>query len=75
MAHQTLPLGTKVPEGEYYRVRVGPFTTEEEAKQVAKVLKREGHRIFLDEIRSMLSHQRPPIPDQNSPAKQQAKQQ
>jgi hypothetical protein len=38
------------PAGEYYRVRVGPFATEEEAKQVARVLQREGHRIFLDEI-------------------------
>jgi len=38
------------PVGEYYRVRVGPFATEEEAKQVAKALQREGHRIFLDEI-------------------------
>ena len=38
------------PSGKYYRVRVGPFATEEEAKQVAKALQREGHRIFLDEI-------------------------
>jgi rare lipoprotein A len=38
------------PAGEYYRVRIGPFATEEEAQQVAKVLQREGHRIFLDEI-------------------------
>ena len=38
------------PSGEYYRVRVGPFATEEEAKRVAKALQREGHRIFLDEI-------------------------
>src|SRR5438132_1123240 len=38
------------PAGAYYRVRVGPFAMEEEAKQVAKALQREGHRIFLDEI-------------------------
>jgi len=38
------------PAGEYYRVRVGPFAMEEEAKKVAKALQREGHRIFLDEI-------------------------
>jgi rare lipoprotein A len=38
------------PSGQYYRVRVGPFATEEEAKKVAKALQREGHRIFLDEI-------------------------
>jgi len=38
------------PEGEYYRVRVGPFATENEAKQVAKALQREGHRILLDEV-------------------------
>lgn len=38
------------PSGKYYRVRVGPFATEEEAKKVARALQREGHRIFLDEI-------------------------
>src|SRR5262249_30480145 len=38
------------PSGKYYRVRVGPFRMEEEAKKVAKALQREGHRIFLDEI-------------------------
>ena len=38
------------PSGKYYRVRVGPFATGEEAKKVAKALQREGHRIFLDEI-------------------------
>ena len=38
------------PSGKYYRVRVGPFATEAEAKKVAKALQREGHRIFLDEI-------------------------
>ena len=35
------------PEGEYYRVRVGPFATEDEARQVAKVLQRQGHRIYI----------------------------
>src|SRR5262245_11186125 len=38
------------PSGQYYRVRVGPFAMEEEAKQVVKVLQPEGHHIFLDAI-------------------------
>ena len=38
------------PTGEYYRVRVGPFTDKEEAQKIANTLKREGHRIFLDEV-------------------------
>jgi rare lipoprotein A len=38
------------PAGEYYRVRVGPFTTKGEAQQVANSLKRGGHNVFLDEV-------------------------
>jgi rare lipoprotein A len=38
------------PSGPLYRVWIGPFDTEERAKKVAQALKREGHRIFLDEV-------------------------
>jgi hypothetical protein len=38
------------PAGEYYRVRVGPLTTKEEAQNIATSLKRGGHRVFLDEV-------------------------
>ncbi len=38
------------PTGEYYRVRVGPFTNKEEAQKIANTLKRGGHRVFLDEV-------------------------
>jgi rare lipoprotein A len=38
------------PAGEYYRVRVGPFTTKEAAQKIATTLKRGGHRVFLDEV-------------------------
>lgn len=38
------------PSGPYYRVRIGPFATEEQAGKVARVLKQEGHAIFVDEI-------------------------
>ena len=63
------------PEGEYYRVRVGPFATEDEARQVAQVLRRQGHRIFLDELPAhAVPPQAPnPRPDKSSAAKQQAK--
>jgi hypothetical protein len=56
-------------------VRVGPFATEEEAKQIAKVLKREGHRIFLDEIpEHAVPPQAPnPRPEQHRTEKQQTK--
>jgi len=50
------------PSGRYYRVRVGPFTTEEEAKKVAKALQREGHRIFLDEIPASAAPPQAPAP-------------
>jgi cell division septation protein DedD len=38
------------PLGRYYRVRVGPFPTEEKALETARLLKRQGYRIFLDEV-------------------------
>jgi rare lipoprotein A len=38
------------PAGEYYRVRIGPFKTKEEAQKIANSLKRGGHKVFLDEI-------------------------
>lgn len=38
------------PAGEYYRVRIGPFKTKEDAQRIANSLKRGGHRVFLDEV-------------------------
>jgi rare lipoprotein A len=38
------------PAGQYFRVRVGPFTTKQEAQRIANSLKRGGHRVFLDEV-------------------------
>ncbi len=38
------------PLGPYYRVRIGPFDTKEQAQKVANSLKRGGHRVFLDEV-------------------------
>ncbi len=38
------------PAGEYYRVRVGPLTSKEEAQKITTGLKRGGHRVFLDEV-------------------------
>ena len=38
------------PAGEYYRVRVGPFPTKQEAQHIATSLQRGGHRVFLDEV-------------------------
>jgi rare lipoprotein A len=63
------------PQGEYYRVRVGPFATENEARQVATILQRQGHRIFLDEIPAhAVPPQAPnPRPEKGSVAKQHAK--
>jgi rare lipoprotein A len=60
------------PEGKYYRVRVGPFATEEEAKQVAKALQRQGHHIFLDELPAhAVPPQAPnPRPEKGNAAKQ-----
>jgi rare lipoprotein A len=38
------------PEGDYYRVRVGPFTDRAAAQRIATGLTRGGHRVFLDEV-------------------------
>jgi len=38
------------PSGQYYRVRVGPFDTEQRAERVAQALTRQGYCIFLDEV-------------------------
>jgi rare lipoprotein A len=38
------------PAGDYYRVRVGPFTDKAAAQQTATALKQGGHRVFLDEV-------------------------
>jgi rare lipoprotein A len=38
------------PEGDYYRVRVGPFTDRAAAQRIASGLTRGGHRVFLDEV-------------------------
>jgi rare lipoprotein A len=38
------------PTGHYYRVRIGPFSSKEEAQRIAQSLKRGGHRVFLDEV-------------------------
>ena len=48
------------PSGPYYRVRIGPFETEEKATQVAKVLKQQGHAIFLDEVPDSTNADPPP---------------
>jgi rare lipoprotein A len=46
------------PSGPYYRVRIGPFATAEQAEKTAKGLKQDGHAIFVDEI--PVSSQLPP---------------
>ena len=38
------------PDREYYRVRLGPFASQEYAQRTANSLKRGGHRVFLDEV-------------------------
>ena len=38
------------PTGPLYRVRIGPFQSEQEAQKVAQALKREGQPVFLDEV-------------------------
>jgi hypothetical protein len=48
------------PSGPYYRVRIGPFETAEQAKKAAKVLKQDGQAIFIDEI---------PVPYQTQPTR------
>jgi rare lipoprotein A len=49
------------PEGDYYRVRVGPFTDRAAAQRIASGLTRGGHRVFLDEVpESKLPAEAPP---------------
>jgi rare lipoprotein A len=49
------------PAGEYYRVRIGPFKSKEDAQQIAAALKRGGHHVFLDEVaESAISKEAPP---------------
>jgi rare lipoprotein A len=38
------------PSGQYYRVRVGPFDTEQRAERAVQTLTRQGYCIFLDEV-------------------------
>jgi rare lipoprotein A len=52
------------PEGNYYRVRVGPFTDKAAAQHIASGLTRGGHRVFLDEVPEMAL---PPEAPQPSP--------
>jgi rare lipoprotein A len=57
----------KSPAGAYYRVRVGPFTHKEEAQQLANILKRGGHRVFLDEVPETSLPPEAPQPPRGSP--------
>jgi rare lipoprotein A len=58
------------PYGRYYRVRLGPFAAVETAERVAKALKRQGYRIFLDEVpgTSVLSKRQPHQDNGSNPA-------
>jgi rare lipoprotein A len=55
------------PAGEYYRVRVGPFTDKAAAQKIANALKHGGHRVFLDEVPETVL---PPEAPQPSPGSQ-----
>jgi rare lipoprotein A len=55
------------PAGDYYRVRVGPFTHKEAAQKIANGLKHGGHRVFLDEVPETAL---PPEAPQPSPGSQ-----
>jgi rare lipoprotein A len=55
------------PAGEYYRVRVGPFTNKEAAQKIASGLQHGGHRVFLDEVPETAL---PPEAPQPSPGSQ-----
>jgi rare lipoprotein A len=56
------------PGGEYYRVRIGPFSTKEDAQQIATALKRGGHHVFLDEVpESALSKGVAPVVTSDAP--------
>jgi cell division septation protein DedD len=50
------------PAGEYYRLRIGPFRTKEDAQWIASALKRGGHHVFLDEVpESTVLKEVPPV--------------
>jgi rare lipoprotein A len=55
------------PAGEYYRVRVGPFTSKEAAQNIANALKRGGHHVFLDEVPEKSLPPEAPQPSHGSP--------
>jgi rare lipoprotein A len=55
------------PAGDYYRVRVGPFTEKAAAQKTATALKQGGHRVFLDEVPETAL---PPEAPQPSPGSQ-----
>jgi rare lipoprotein A len=55
------------PAGEYYRVRVGPFTTKEAAQKIANRLQRGGHRVFLDEVPETALPAEAPQPSNGAP--------
>jgi len=38
------------PDVRYYRVRLGPFATRQEALRIASVLTRHGYHVFVDEV-------------------------
>ena len=46
------------PVGRYYRVRVGPFETQAQAQQLARILRQEGYAVFVD----ALAARSPPAP-------------
>jgi rare lipoprotein A len=55
------------PAGEYYRVRVGPFPTKQEAQHIAHRLRRGGHRVFLDEVPETALPPEAPQPSPGTP--------
>ena len=55
------------PAGDYYRVRVGPFTDKAAAQRVADGLTRGGHRVFLDEVPDTQLPAEAPPPAPGSP--------
>lgn len=46
------------PVGRYYRVRLGPFETQAQAQQLARILRQEGYAVFVD----ALAARSPPAP-------------
>jgi rare lipoprotein A len=55
------------PAGEYYRVRVGPVPTKQEAQHIAHRLRRGGHRVFLDEVPETALPPEAPQPSPGTP--------